>query len=145
MCRPLLNPQRCAMSNVPLRESEHERARLPWFGIPALVPFLKPFRRPMILMVTLCLAGGCLDICLPLFQRYAIDHFITEKTLDTLPAFIALYLLFVTGSFVLNYGAFYRAFFMEMNVSLELRRAAFNHLQTLSFSFFNRNSVGYIH
>ena len=30
-------------------------------------------------------------------------------------------------------------------MSLELRRAAFNHLQTLSFSFFNRNSVGYIH
>ena len=134
------------MSNAPIQsENEHERACLPWFGIPALVPFLKPFRRPMILMVTLCLAGGCLDICLPLFQRYAIDHFITEKTLDTLPAFIALYLLFITGSFVLNYGAFYRAFFMEMNVSLELRRAAFNHLQTLSFSFFNRNSVGYIH
>ncbi len=133
------------MSNAPLRENEHERARLPWFGIPALVPFLKPFKRPMTLMVTLCLAGGCLDICLPLFQRYAIDHFITEQTLDTLPAFIVLYLLFITGSFVLNYGAFYHAFFMEMNVSLELRRAAFNHLQTLSFSFFNRNSVGYIH
>ena len=133
------------MGNVPLRENEQERARLPWFGIPALVPFLKPFKRPMTLMVTLCLAGGCLDICLPLFQRYAIDHFITGETLDTLPAFIALYLLFITGSFVLNYGAFYHAFFMEMNVSLELRRAAFNHLQTLSFSFFNRNSVGYIH
>ena len=133
------------MSNAPLRENEHERARLPWFGIPALVPFLKMFRRPMTLMVTLCLAGGCLDICLPLFQRYAIDHFITEQTLDTLPAFIVLYLLFITGSFVLNYGAFYHAFYMEMNVSLELRRAAFNHLQTLSFSFFNRNSVGYIH
>ena len=134
------------MSDAPLhRKSESARPRLPWFGIPALIPFLKPFRRPMILMVTLCLAGGCFDICLPLFQRYAIDHFIAGETLDTLPAFIALYLLFITGSFVLNYGAFYRAFFMEMNVSLELRRAAFNHLQTLSFSFFNRNSVGYIH
>jgi len=134
------------MSDAPLhRESGSARPHLPWFGIPALIPFLKPFRRPMTLMVTLCLAGGCLDICLPLFQRYAIDHFIAGETLDTLPAFIALYLLFITGSFVLNYGAFYRAFFMEMNVSLELRRAAFNHLQTLSFSFFNRNSVGYIH
>jgi ATP-binding cassette subfamily B protein len=134
------------MSDAPLhRESESARPHLPWFGIPALIPFLKPFRRPMTLMVTLCLTGGCLDICLPLFQRYAIDHFIAGETLDTLPAFIALYLLFITGSFVLNYGAFYRAFFMEMNVSLELRRAAFNHLQTLSFSFFNRNSVGYIH
>ena len=87
------------MGNGSLRESGAERARLPWFGIPALVPFLKPFRRPMTLMVTLCLAGGCLDICLPLFQRYAIDHFITEKTLDTLPVFIALYLLSLVRSF----------------------------------------------
>ena len=133
------------MDDAPRRASEEKHVRLPWFGIPVLLPFLKTFRRPMTLMVTLCLTGGCLDICLPLFQRYAIDHFITEKTLDTLPAFIALYLVFITGSFVLNYGAFYYAFFMEMNVSLELRRAAFNHLQTLSFSFFNRNSVGYIH
>ena len=134
------------MSDAPLRrESESARPHLPWFGIPVLIPFLKPFRRPMLLMVTLCLAGGCFDICLPLFQRYAIDRFIEGNTLDTLPAFIALYLLFITGSFVLNYGAFYRAFYMEMNVSLELRRAAFNHLQTLSFSFFNRNSVGYVH
>ena len=132
-------------NNTSLRESGRSHVRLPWFGIPVLLPFLRPFRRPMTLMVTMCLAGGCFDICLPLFQRYAIDHFIAEKTLDTMPAFIALYLFFITGSFVLNYGAFYHAFFMEMNVSLELRRAAFNHLQTLSFSFFNRNSVGYVH
>jgi len=133
------------VSDVPLTKTAQEHVHLPWFGIPALIPFLKPFRRPMSLMIGLCLAGGCLDICLPLFQRYAIDHFIAEETLDTLPAFIALYLVFLAGSFILNYGAFYYAFFMEMNVSLELRKAAFNHLQTLSFSFFNRNSVGYIH
>ena len=50
------------MGDASLRENEETRARLPWFGIPALVPFLKMFRRPMTLMVTLCLAGGCLDI-----------------------------------------------------------------------------------
>ena len=32
-----------------------------------------------------------------------------------------------------------------MSVDRDLRNAAFNHLQTLSFSYFNRNSVGYIH
>ena len=34
---------------------------------------------------------------------------------------------------------------IEMNVSRDMRRASFNHLQTLSFSYFNQNSVGYIH
>ena len=32
-----------------------------------------------------------------------------------------------------------------MAVDRDLRNAAFDHLQTLSFSYFNRNSVGYIH
>jgi ATP-binding cassette subfamily B protein len=32
-----------------------------------------------------------------------------------------------------------------MRVDRDLRNAAFNHLQTLSFSYFNQNSVGYIH
>ena len=133
------------MSDAKKQLHDAERVRLPWFGIPALLPFLRSFRRPMLMMVVFGLTGGVFDICLPLFQRYAIDHFITERTLDTLPAFILLYLLFITGSFLLNYGAFYQAFFMEMHVSLELRKAAFDHLQTLSFAFFNRNSVGYVH
>ena len=34
---------------------------------------------------------------------------------------------------------------VEMSIDRELRDKAFNHLQTLSFSYFNRNSVGYIH
>ena len=32
-----------------------------------------------------------------------------------------------------------------MYVGRDIRNAAFNHLQTLSFSYFNQNSVGYIH
>ena len=32
-----------------------------------------------------------------------------------------------------------------MSIDRDLRNKAFNHLQTLSFSYFNRNSVGYIH
>ena len=34
---------------------------------------------------------------------------------------------------------------VEMSIDRDLRNKAFNHLQTLSFSYFNRNSVGYIH
>ena len=33
----------------------------------------------------------------------------------------------------------------EMYIGRDLKRVCFNHLQTLSFSYFNQNSVGYIH
>ena len=32
-----------------------------------------------------------------------------------------------------------------MYVGRDMKRASFNHLQTLSFSYYNQNSVGYIH
>ena len=34
---------------------------------------------------------------------------------------------------------------IEMSVNRDLRNASFNHLQELSFSYFNQNNVGYVH
>lgn len=119
--------------------------RLPWFGIPCLVPFLKPFRKQLAAMILLNIAGSMFDMMRPLFQRYAIDHFIEGRTSDTVWYFFALYLAVVGMQTVSNILSFIFCFFMEMNVLKSLRDRAFTHLQTLSFAFFNRNSVGYLH
>ena len=118
---------------------------LPFFGIPRLIPYLKPFRKALAVMVVCGLGGSAVDILLPLLQRYALDHFIALKTLDTLPVYIALYLFAIVFAAGMNYIACKGAMETEVSVNRDLRSAAFNHLQTLSFSYFNQNSVGYIH
>ena len=118
---------------------------LPFFGIPRLLPYLKPYRKMLTVMVICGLGGSAVDIVLPLLQRYALNHFIALKTLDTLPAYLVLYLFAIVFAAVMNYISCKGAMETEVSVNRDLRSAAFNHLQTLSFSYFNQNSVGYIH
>ena len=122
-----------------------EKRSLPFFGIGKVLPYMKKYARVTILMVTCGLASTGVDLLVPQFQRYALNHFIAEKTLDTLPFFIALYVTILLLMGVLNYVSCFHAMRTEVSVNRDLRNAAFSHLQTLSFSYFNQNSVGYIH
>lgn len=120
-------------------------ASLRFFGIPKLLPFLYPYRGRVARMVTLALLCSVIDVCYPLFNRYVLDHFVAEGTLEGLPAFIGLYLLVLALQSVINDRSMVDSGTVEMSVDKDLRNRAFNHLQTLSFSYFNQNSVGYIH
>ena len=128
-----------------MNQEKQKQVKLPWFGIPRLFPFMKPYRFIIITMALLVLLNGIIDICLPLFQEYAINNFIGKNTLEGLGGFIALYVAVILIQIVsASYDA-YQACQIEMYVGRDLKRASFNHLQTLSFSYFNQNSVGYIH
>ena len=123
----------------------NEKKSLPFFGIGKVLPFLTQYRQTLFLMILCGLGGSAVDIALPLFQRYALNHFIGGGTLDTLPYFLSIYIFAVLTAGVTNYIACHFAMKIEVSVNKDLRNAAFNHLQTLSFSYYNQNSVGYIH
>ena len=118
---------------------------LPFFGIPRLFPWLRPHGRIFLIMLITGLLGGVMDIILPLFQKHAINVYIAEGHIRGLGGFIALYLLALLFQVGHNTISAYKACEIEMYVGRDLKRAAFDHLQTLSFSYFNHNSVGYIH
>ena len=85
-----------------------------------------------------------LDIVWPLFTQYAINHFIADTTLKGLPVFILLYVLCLGIQVLMSYISCSYAGQIEMYIGRDLKRESFNHLQNLSFSYFNQNSVGYI-
>ena len=123
---------------------DHEKRSLPFFGIGKVLPYMKKYVSVTFLMVGCGLASTGVDLLIPQFQRYALNHFIAERTMDTLPFFIAAYVAVILLTGVLNYTSCYHAMRTEVSVNRDLRNAAFSHLQTLSFSYFNQNSVGYI-
>lgn len=127
------------------KQKEQEYVKLPMFGIPKLIPYMRPYGRILLIMILCGLGGSATDVLLPFFQKYALNHFVELGTLDTLIPFILLYLVFLVVQMAVNFISTYFAARIEHSVSRDLRRAAFNHLQTLSFSYFNQNSVGYIH
>ena len=116
-----------------------------FFGISKILRFLKPFKRVMLSMAALGLTTSIIDVAIPLFQRYSLNHFIKGNTLDTLPLFLIIYILALAGQSFATYVSCRNAMTVEVSVNRDLRHAAFEHLQTLSFSYFNQNSVGYIH
>ena len=123
----------------------NEQKNLRFFGIGKILPFLRSFRKQLLVMVVFGLISSGTDILLPLFQRYALDHFVVQKTLDTIWVFTAAYFLTYCLAAVVNYISCTLATVIEVQVSRDMRHAAFSHLQKLSFSYFNQNSVGYIH
>ena len=124
---------------------EKQYVSLPYFGINKLLPYLKPYRFIIFSMITFGLLGSLVDIILPLFQRYALNHFIAGDTLDTLVSFIITYAIILAFQVGANMISAYQACQIEMYVGRDMKRASFNHLQMLAFSYFNKNSVGYIH
>ena len=121
------------------------KKRLRFFGLGKIVPYLKKYRATVFTMICCGLVGSAIDIILPQFHRYALDHFVAGGTLDTLAYFIILYVATVLMSALMNYICFTFAIRVEVSINRDLRNDAFEHLQTLSFSYFNQNSVGYIH
>ena len=124
---------------------EQKTTHLKFFGIGRILPFLKKVKKEIALMVLFGLAGSATDIIIPQFQRYALDHYIAEKVFDTIVIFVILYLATILAAAISNYISCSLATIVEMRVNRELRQTGFRHLQTLSFSYFNQNSVGYIH
>ena len=124
---------------------KQKNKHLKFFGFGRIIPYLSKMKMLIAEMVFFGLTGSLTDIILPLFQRYALDHYVGLGVLDTIVTFVILYLLTILVAAVSNYISCALAIIIEMRTNRELRQIGFNHLQTLSFSYFNQNSVGYIH
>ena len=124
---------------------DEKGTHLKYFGIGRILPFLRSVRGKIFVMIFFGLVGSLTDIVLPLFQRYALDQFVGLGKFDTIVYFLVAYILTILIAAGSNYISCALATIIEMRVNRELRQTGFNHLQTLSFSYFNQNSVGYIH
>ena len=125
--------------------ADQKTKHLKFFGIGKILPYMKEVRKLIFIMVTFGLLGSVADIVIPQYQRYALDHFIGKRTFDTIVIFVVAYVLTILCQSVVNYISCSLATIIEMRVNRKLRQVGFEHLQTLSFSYFNQNSVGYIH
>ncbi|MBQ9996769.1 MAG: ABC transporter ATP-binding protein [Clostridia bacterium] len=126
-------------------ETNTKITHLKLFGIPRLLPHLKAHAPMMVIMILLGIAGSAVDIVFPKYQEYAINHFIGGNTLDTIVPFIVTYAMFLILKIIFDVNSTFMASKIEMYIGRDLKKKTFDHLQTLSFSYFNRNSVGYVH
>ncbi len=110
-----------------------------------MLPFFKPYKKYFIITMGLNILLAGVDVLVPLFQSYAIDHFIVPDTADGICFFVLAYTGVIVGQTVSVYWSVHAATTIEMSVGKDLKWAQFEHLQTLSFSYYNTTPVGYIH
>ena len=109
-----------------------------------LLPILARYKRTIVLMAAINGLTAVVDVALPLFQKYAISHFIERGTLDGLPLYTAAYLGAILLETVMVVGWSRKAMYVEMYLGRDMRKDLFSHLQTLSLSFYNVTPVGYL-
>ncbi len=126
-------------------KTEKKTRKTAFFGVPLIVPYIRQYGKRIAFMIFLGVLSSLADTIYPLFSQYAIDHFVADKTLEGLGTFTLLYLAVMIPAELDNYYCLYSCGWVEMHIDRDLRNTAFTHLQTLSFDYFNRNSVGYIH
>lgn len=90
--------------------------------------------------VMIVLAGT--DSVMPLLTRYAIDNYVIKETTDSIIVFILLYLLLSVVKAITIFLLIYFAEKLMMNISHDIRKEGFKKLQELSFSFYDKNTIG---
>ena len=110
-----------------------------------MFPFFKPYKKYFAITLGLNIFLAGVDVLVPLFQSYAIDHFIMQRTLNGLTVFGMVYVVVIVMQTISVYFSVHAATSIEMNVGKDLKWAQFHHLQMLSFSYYNTTPVGYIH
>ena len=119
--------------------------KLPEIGLRGLIPYIRPYFPKMILMIFLGSMVSLVDSFVPLFNRFAINNYIARGTVEGIGYFALAYAAVLVIKLAMDFSSAYMCGEIEMSVDRDLRNAAFNHLQELSFSYFNQNNVGYIH
>lgn len=110
-----------------------------------MLPFFRPYKKYFAVTLGLNILLAGVDVLVPLFQSYAIDHFIVRDTLEGIGVFALVYAGVIAAQTVSVYWSVHAATTIEMCIGKDLKWAQFEHLQTLSFSYYNTTPVGYIH
>ena len=104
--------------------------------------YVKPHRALVALSLALMIAVSAAQLVQPWLVMVAIDEHIRTGDLGGLAWIAGLFLLALTGEFLLRYAQLYVLEWTGQNVVYDLRTTVFAHLQRLPSSFFDRNPIG---
>jgi ATP-binding cassette subfamily B protein len=130
------------MPRRPAGVGKIEKASDPRLALARLLPYLKPFKWALVMTLGFVLIYTLLGLAGPYLMGQAIDKFIGGKD----PAGLARIALLMLTVYVFNNIFQAISNWVMARVSQralkQLRRDLFEHLQTLSLSFFDRNPAG---
>ena len=86
-----------------------------------MIPFFKPYKKYFAISLGLNILLAGVDVLVPLFQSYAIDHFIVPDTKDGILIFALVYVGVIVVQTISVYWSVHSATTIEMCVGKDLK------------------------
>lgn len=106
--------------------------------------YFKVFKKDFIILIGFMVALAATDIAFPLLTRYAIDNFVAEGDYEGLTQVAFLYVGLAIALALIVFFFIRYAGKLEMEIQYKLRKDSFRKLQRLSFSYYDKNAVGWM-
>lgn len=106
--------------------------------------FYRPYKRLFLLDFGCAIIAGLLELAFPIAMQMFIDKLLpTGQWSSIISASIALLLLYVVNT-VLMYIVNYWGHMLGISIETDMRRNLFEHIQKLSFRFFDQSKTGHL-
>ena len=126
-----------------LQEQEYSK-RLDIHVWKKLFQFTRPYRRDLVILIIQMVLLGLVDAVMPLFNRYAINQIAIPGDLDRLLPFAGVALAVITLQALNVRWMIYLAGKLECHIPYDIRKAAFNKLQTMPLAYYDQTPVGWL-
>lgn len=130
------------MPNIKEEEFTDKKVDFKMWG--KIIRYAKPFYKYIALVFVFMSMSSLCDVLNPLIMSHLIDNNLLPQSWDGAPLYIALYAFVTVLQIVMTYGFIRNASATEIGLTTRIRKLAFEKLQTLSFSYYDKTPVGYI-
>ena len=109
-----------------------------------LLQFCKPYKKKLVILGLFMIGLAGVDVLFPLMSKYAVDHFIIPQSTDGILIFGIIYFLLIAVQAANIFFFIDIAGKIEMYLTYDIRKKGFQHLQELSFNYYDKTPVGWL-
>ena len=106
--------------------------------------YFKRFKKDFVILCAFMISLAAIDITFPLLTQYAIDTYVVPRNLEGLWIVGVGYLILAVALSLIVFLFIKHAGKIEMNLLYQLRKDCFEKLQRLSFSYYDKNAIGWM-
>lgn len=106
--------------------------------------YYKPYKRLFYLDFTCAVVLAVLELIFPLAVGYVVNTLLPDENWGLIVSACAVLLLIYIINTLLNYIVTYWGHMLGINIETDMRRRLFDHVQKLSFRFFDNTKTGHL-
>lgn len=125
-------------------EEQEYSKRVDLNTIKKLAVFAKPYKKTITILIVQMMLLAIVDAIMPKLNQYAIDFFVVNESLEGFIPFCIIALLLVFFQAANVWYMIGNAGKVENSIPYDIRKAAFQKLQELSISYYDKTPVGWI-